>query len=62
MIDPGEDEIATDAGLFFKSLAALRAATFFEKLIYSLDAGSNEFFGVHGADSLNVDNFVSHNL
>jgi len=62
MVDPGEDEVVADAGNFLKSLAAFCVLTFFQKLIYGFDACSDKLFSINGADTLNVDDFVSHNL
>ena len=62
MVDPGEDEIVADAGFFLESLATLCVLTFFQKLIYGFDACSDKLFSINGADTLNVDDFVSHNL
>ena len=59
MIHPGEDEVTTDTGLVFQFFTSLGSSALFKKLIYGFNANCNEFFCINGADTLNVDDFVS---
>ena len=60
MVDPGEDELAGDAGYLLEFLAALRGLAPFEELIYCLNAGGDELLSIDRTYALNVDNLVSH--
>ena len=61
VVDPGKDAGVVDAGRLFERLAAFGILAFLKQLIYGDDTCSNEFLCVHGADALNVDDFISHN-
>ena len=60
MVYPSEDEVSADTGLVFKFLAALGSGALFKKLIYGFNAYCNKLFGINRADSLDVNDFVSH--
>ena len=60
VIHPGEDEVSTDTGFFFQLLTAFGGGTGGKQFFICVDTCSDEFFCENRANTLNVNNFVSH--
>ena len=60
MVHPRENAAVIDTGGILDGLTALGVGALLEELVYGFNADANELLGVHRADTLNVDNLVSH--
>ena len=60
VVGPAQDELSADASFVFQCLASSRFLALLKQFFSSVNAGSNEFFCIHRANALDVDNLVSH--